>query len=109
MKNLWPIYGIFTTCIDPPYMLLNLGSGYGNGSESKFNLTTPVTLKPGRNDLALLSMTVGLQVSDFPELHLNWCVSIEALGTMRSISFKIKKRKRKRKEVTSLQIKLPQS
>ncbi|KAJ4747788.1 Beta-galactosidase [Rhynchospora pubera] len=35
-------------------------SGYGNGTEIKFNLTTPVTLKPGRNDLALLSMTVGL-------------------------------------------------
>lgn len=57
-------------------MLLILASGYGNGSEIKFNLTAPVTLKPGRNDLALLSMTVGLQVSDFPELNLNLWVLI---------------------------------
>ncbi|KAJ3678016.1 hypothetical protein LUZ60_001819 [Juncus effusus] len=34
---------------------------YGNGSDSKFNLKTPITLKAGKNELALLSMTVGLQ------------------------------------------------
>jgi hypothetical protein len=68
-------------------MLLILASGFGNGGDIKFNLTTPMTIKPGRNDLALLSMTVGLQVNYFTKLYLNLWVSIEASGAKRSPSF----------------------
>ncbi|KAK1311334.1 Beta-galactosidase 3 [Acorus calamus] len=37
------------------------GSGYGNGSKSSFKFKTPVHLKAGKNEIDLLSMTVGLQ------------------------------------------------
>uniref|UniRef100_A0A1D1Y0M8 Beta-galactosidase n=3 Tax=Anthurium amnicola TaxID=1678845 RepID=A0A1D1Y0M8_9ARAE len=36
-------------------------SGYGNGANSSFKVETPILLKPGNNEIALLSMTVGLQ------------------------------------------------
>ncbi|KAL6616473.1 hypothetical protein ACP70R_038743 [Stipagrostis hirtigluma subsp. patula] len=38
-----------------------IGSAYGNGSKSSFNVKLPVNLRAGKNELALLSMTVGLQ------------------------------------------------
>ncbi|GJM92400.1 hypothetical protein PR202_ga08874 [Eleusine coracana subsp. coracana] len=38
------------------------GSAYGNGSKSSFFLELPVNLRTGNNELALLSMTVGLQI-----------------------------------------------
>ncbi|KAI5003503.1 hypothetical protein ZWY2020_030663 [Hordeum vulgare] len=38
-----------------------IGSAFGNGSKSSFNLHIPITLKMGKNEIALLSMTVGLQ------------------------------------------------
>ncbi|KAK3162620.1 hypothetical protein QOZ80_1BG0091660 [Eleusine coracana subsp. coracana] len=38
-----------------------IGSAYGNGSKSSFFLELPVNLRTGNNELALLSMTVGLQ------------------------------------------------
>lgn len=37
------------------------GSGHGNAVQSNFTLEIPVTLQFGNNDMALLSMTVGLQ------------------------------------------------
>ncbi|KAH7685340.1 Beta-galactosidase protein [Dioscorea alata] len=37
------------------------GSASGNGTVSPFKLETPITLKEGKNEIALLSMTVGLQ------------------------------------------------
>ncbi|XP_073117675.1 beta-galactosidase 10-like [Elaeis guineensis] len=37
----------------------------GNGSDSTFKLETPISLRAGKNEIALLSMTVGLQVSIF--------------------------------------------
>ncbi|KAM0946343.1 putative beta-galactosidase [Dioscorea sansibarensis] len=37
------------------------GSASGNGTVSTFKLETPITLKAGKNEIALLSMTVGLQ------------------------------------------------
>lgn len=40
------------------------GSASGNGSKSSFKFKNPITLKAGRNEIALLSMTVGLQVSN---------------------------------------------
>lgn len=36
-------------------------SGYGNGTVSRFKIRRPITLKAGKNEIALLSMTVGLQ------------------------------------------------
>ncbi|CAO1942471.1 unnamed protein product [Urochloa humidicola] len=38
-----------------------LGSAYGNGSKSSFTMELPINLRTGNNELALLSMTVGLQ------------------------------------------------
>ncbi|RVX21488.1 Beta-galactosidase 10 [Vitis vinifera] len=37
------------------------GSASGNGSHSPFKFECPISLKAGKNDIALLSMTVGLQ------------------------------------------------
>ncbi|KAL9268149.1 Beta-galactosidase 3-like protein [Drosera capensis] len=37
------------------------GSGYGNGAVFNFTLDVPILLKAGNNEIALLSMTVGLQ------------------------------------------------
>ncbi|WOK96410.1 beta-galactosidase 3 isoform X1 [Canna indica] len=37
------------------------GNAYGNGGNLTFELQAPVTLKSGKNDIAFLSMTVGLQ------------------------------------------------
>ncbi|CAL5368849.1 unnamed protein product [Camellia sinensis] len=39
-------------------------SASGNGSVSPFKFQTPISLKAGKNEIALLSMTVGLQVSE---------------------------------------------
>ncbi|RLN05025.1 beta-galactosidase 3 [Panicum miliaceum] len=39
-----------------------IGSAYGNGSKSSFTVGLPINLRTGKNDLALLSMTVGLQI-----------------------------------------------
>ncbi|XP_077249768.1 beta-galactosidase 3-like [Tasmannia lanceolata] len=36
-------------------------SASGNGSDSKFKFESPIPLKAGKNEIALLSMTVGLQ------------------------------------------------
>lgn len=36
-------------------------SGYGNGTVPRFKIRGPITLKAGKNEIALLSMTVGLQ------------------------------------------------
>nr|XP_043627356.1 beta-galactosidase 10 [Erigeron canadensis] len=36
-------------------------SASGNGTVSPFNFTSPVSLKAGKNEIAILSMTVGLQ------------------------------------------------
>ncbi|TVU36334.1 hypothetical protein EJB05_18266 [Eragrostis curvula] len=38
-----------------------IGSAFGNGSKSSFSLELPINLRTGKNELALLSMTVGLQ------------------------------------------------
>ncbi|KAM3352988.1 hypothetical protein ACQJBY_024266 [Aegilops geniculata] len=38
-----------------------IGSAYGNGSESSFSVHMPINLKAGKNEIALLSMTVGLK------------------------------------------------
>lgn len=40
-------------------------SASGNGTNSPFKFKKPISLKAGKNEIALLSMTVGLQVS-FP-------------------------------------------
>ncbi|XP_045822124.1 beta-galactosidase 10-like [Trifolium pratense] len=37
------------------------GTAYGNGSHAAFTFKNPVSLKAGKNEIALLSMTVGLQ------------------------------------------------
>ncbi|GLU12850.1 hypothetical protein SLE2022_295080 [Rubroshorea leprosula] len=37
------------------------GSASGNGSNSSFKFKNPITLKAGKNEIALLSLTVGLQ------------------------------------------------
>ncbi|KAK4780301.1 hypothetical protein SAY87_016407 [Trapa incisa] len=37
------------------------GSASGSGSKSAFNFSQPISLKAGENEIALLSMTVGLQ------------------------------------------------
>ncbi|KAM0869000.1 hypothetical protein ACQ4PT_040959 [Festuca glaucescens] len=39
-----------------------IGSAYGNGSESSFSVHMPISLKAGKNEIALLSMTVGLKI-----------------------------------------------
>lgn len=39
------------------------GSASGNGLNFAFNFSQPISLKAGENEIALLSMTVGLQVS----------------------------------------------
>ncbi|GAB2277284.1 Beta-galactosidase 10 [Dionaea muscipula] len=39
------------------------GSGYGNGSVFNFTLEVPISPKVGKNEIALLSMTVGLQTA----------------------------------------------
>ncbi|CAA7400344.1 unnamed protein product [Spirodela intermedia] len=36
-------------------------SAFGNGGNSSFKIETPIHLKPGNNEIAFLSMTVGLQ------------------------------------------------
>ncbi|KAL4380007.1 hypothetical protein GQ457_02G010140 [Hibiscus cannabinus] len=36
------------------------GSAYGNGSSASFKFENPISLKAGKNEIALLSMTVGL-------------------------------------------------
>lgn len=38
------------------------GSAFGNGSHPSYKFKKPITLRAGKNDIALLSMTVGLQV-----------------------------------------------
>lgn len=38
------------------------GSGAGNDLNFAFNFSSPITLQAGKNEIALLSMTVGLQV-----------------------------------------------
>lgn len=43
--------------------LYRLGTAYGNGSHSAFTFKNPISLKAGKNEIALLSLTVGLQVS----------------------------------------------
>ncbi|PWZ32291.1 Beta-galactosidase 3 [Zea mays] len=40
-----------------------IGSAYGNGSQSRFSVKLTINLRTGKNELALLSMTVGLQVN----------------------------------------------
>jgi len=42
-----------------------IGSAYGNGSQSSFSVKLPINLRTGKNELALLSMTVGLQNAGF--------------------------------------------
>lgn len=42
-----------------------IGSAYGNGSQSRFSVKLPINLRTGKNELALLSMTVGLQNAGF--------------------------------------------
>lgn len=37
------------------------GSGYGNGTNVPFNFSAPISLKAGKNDIAILSLTVGIQ------------------------------------------------
>nr|CAB3478995.1 unnamed protein product [Digitaria exilis] len=39
-----------------------IGSAYGNGSKPSFTVGFPINLRTGKNELALLSMTVGLQI-----------------------------------------------
>lgn len=43
--------------------LVILGSASGNGTHPPFKYKNPISLKAGKNEIALLSMTVGLQVS----------------------------------------------
>ncbi|KAG8044138.1 hypothetical protein GUJ93_ZPchr0044g38095 [Zizania palustris] len=40
-----------------------IGSAYGNGSKSSFSVEMPIKLRAGKNELSLLSMTVGLQTA----------------------------------------------
>lgn len=51
------------------YMLLS-ASASGNGTVSPFKFQSPISLKAGKNEIALLSMTVGLQVSYYSLLSL---------------------------------------
>lgn len=44
-------------------MLFFSGSASGNGLIFAFNFSQPISLRAGKNEIALLSMTVGLQVS----------------------------------------------
>ncbi|KAI4369287.1 hypothetical protein MLD38_017746 [Melastoma candidum] len=37
------------------------GSGFGNGTKVDFHFSHPISLKAGKNEIALLSLTVGLQ------------------------------------------------
>ncbi|KAF8027468.1 hypothetical protein BT93_E0389 [Corymbia citriodora subsp. variegata] len=37
------------------------GSGYGNGTTVPFNFSAPISLKAGKNEIAILSLTVGIQ------------------------------------------------
>lgn len=56
-------------------------SAYGDGSNSSFKVETPIHLKPGNNEIAFLSMTVGLQVS----FTLDLCY-LQHLGTIHALS-----------------------
>ncbi|GMH13104.1 hypothetical protein Nepgr_014945 [Nepenthes gracilis] len=57
------------------------GSASGNGSVFSFKLETPISLKAGMNEIALLSMTVGLQTAG---PHYEWLgagvTSVEVQG-----------------------------
>ncbi|GAU19559.1 hypothetical protein TSUD_303720 [Trifolium subterraneum] len=39
------------------------GTAYGNGSHSAFTFKNPISLKAGKNEIAILSLTVGLQTA----------------------------------------------
>lgn len=59
------MYKIIVTC----YLLYAVSSS-GNGARSSFTFESPITLKHGKNEIALLSMTVGLQVCCFLYYYL---------------------------------------
>jgi len=42
---------------------LSLGTGTGNGTHSPFTFKNPISLRAGKNEIALLCLTVGLQVN----------------------------------------------
>ncbi|KAE8706801.1 NAD-dependent ADP-ribosyltransferase sirtuin-4-like [Hibiscus syriacus] len=45
-----------------PIVLAQASSASGNGSHSPFKFENPILLKAGKNEIALLSMTLGLQI-----------------------------------------------
>ena len=50
------------------------GSAAGNGTVSPFKTQIPISLKAGKNEIALLCMTVGLSVSHFT-ISFSFCLS----------------------------------
>lgn len=53
------------------FNLCVLGTASGNGTHSPFTFKYPISLRAGNNEIALLSLTVGLPVS---QLH---CLELE--------------------------------
>lgn len=51
------------SCLGFVYAWWSSASASGNGTNPPFKFKKPVSLKAGKNEIALLSMTVGLQVS----------------------------------------------
>lgn len=52
----------FSPIIFSNFKFYHLGTATGNGSHSAFTYKNPISLRPGKNEIALLSLTVGLQV-----------------------------------------------
>ncbi|GJX35499.1 THO complex subunit 4B-like protein, partial [Tanacetum coccineum] len=59
---------INTTKDTPDYLGIQLASGAGNGTVLPFKLKSPVSLKAGKNEIAILSMTVGLSALHVPQM-----------------------------------------
>ena len=60
---------IFPLFISHNLNLFLSGTGTGNGTHSPFTFKNPIPLRAGKNEIALLCLTVGLQVSDL--LHVD--------------------------------------
>ncbi|TXG60274.1 hypothetical protein EZV62_014847 [Acer yangbiense] len=57
------------------------GSAYGNGTHPPFKFKNPISLKAGKNDVSLLSMTVGLQnAGSFYEFVGAGLTSVQIMG-----------------------------
>lgn len=51
--------------VNKVYFFYFAGSSYGNSGNLHLSFQTPVILKPGENEIAILSMTIGMYVSSY--------------------------------------------